>query len=102
MQQLLLSTINRLEDLEKLVMEKDKEIKSLEIKVATQQKQLVTQENKFTEEIRRLQTDLVLGKYTNYTAKGLFNFVYYLSIATVNFPFFQNPCTNDNCIIRNN
>ena len=74
MQQLLLSTINRLEDLEKLVMEKDQEIKSLEITVATQQKQLVTQENKLTEEISRLQTDLALGKYTNYTAQGLFHF----------------------------
>ena len=55
-------------------MEKDEEIKSLEITVGTQQKQLVTQENKFTEEISRLQKDLYLGKYTNYTAKGSFNF----------------------------
>ena len=60
MQQLLI----RLEKVEKLVMEKDEEIKSLESKVDIQQK-------KCTEEISRLQTDLVLGKYKNYTTQGM-------------------------------
>ena len=51
----------RLEKVEKLVMEKDEEIKSLESKVEIQQKNLT-----------KLQTDLVLGKYKNYTTQGMF------------------------------
>ena len=42
-------------------MEKDEEIKSLESKVEIQQKNLT-----------KLQTDLVLGKYKNYTTQGMF------------------------------
>ena len=55
----------RIEKVEKLVMEKDEEIKSLESKIKIQEK-------KFTKEITKLQTDLVLGKYKNYTTQGMF------------------------------
>ena len=64
MQQLLLTTINRLKKVEKLFMDKDKEIKSLESKVEIQQKL-------FTDEITKLQTDLRTGKYKNYTTQGM-------------------------------